>query len=160
MGTMASSLYNPAPPEGVESAGLRVRSPDGAYRYTFDVIGELFFGGMFGFLKGEDHQSWIAALDSFMPAFSTIAVAPTYARPFLFGSLLFNRQMKAAAQCIRTMEAAARQGVAKRQAELRSGGQGRSHRDLLQQMINIHKEKGDNVDFSMREVEQEVWVSL
>ncbi|OAL30862.1 hypothetical protein AYO20_08555 [Fonsecaea nubica] len=129
--------------------------------YTFDVIGELFFGRMFGFLQqAADYQAWIASLDALMPGFCQVAVAPTYLRPFILLSSLFDSKMNAAIKCTQTMEVAAREGVARRQAELDQGSSTSDSRDLLQQLFNIQREKGEKMDFSMREVEQEAYIAL
>jgi hypothetical protein len=50
------------------------------HRYTFDVIGEIFFGRMLGFLRNsEDYGAYIASLDALMHFLCTIAFLCTVA---------------------------------------------------------------------------------
>jgi hypothetical protein len=56
-------------------------------RYAFDVIGEIFFGNMFGFLRNNmDHNAYIASLDACMPVLCISAIGPTYLRPLITAS--------------------------------------------------------------------------
>ncbi|RMZ80495.1 hypothetical protein DV736_g6662, partial [Chaetothyriales sp. CBS 134916] len=129
--------------------------------YTFDVIGELFFGRMFGFLeKEEDHQMWIASLDDLMRGFCIVAVAPTYMRAIIFMSSLFDQTMRRALRGAATIVSAARKAVNDREADLSVNDEGKVQQDLLQQLLHIHHEKGERVDFGIHEVQQESYVAL
>ena len=66
MGALVSSLPN----------DLNTNN-DTQQRYTFDVIGELFFGRMFGFLRErKDIGGYIAAVDIILPHAIRVAVLP------------------------------------------------------------------------------------
>lgn len=60
--------------------------------YAFDVIGELYFGRMFGFMEtGQDYQSLIYSLDVLNPLITSLAVLAIYARPFIqLSAITFN----------------------------------------------------------------------
>lgn len=48
-------------------------------RYAFDVIGEVFFGHMFGFMEyRHDHASLITSLQQILPVISTVALSPSW----------------------------------------------------------------------------------
>lgn len=55
--------------------------------YVYDVIGELYFGSMFGFLENShDHGGWIESLDLLMPVICVSAVAPPILRYLILAS--------------------------------------------------------------------------
>lgn len=57
-------------------------------RYTFDVLGELYYGEMFGFMKDrEDHNDWIWALDKMIPFVCFAGVTSPLLRPFVYAAL-------------------------------------------------------------------------
>ena len=63
----------------------RPNSPaaDAENRYAFDVIGELFFGHQFGFMRDEhDYGRYIECLDTLLPGIAVSCVLPAYIRPF------------------------------------------------------------------------------
>ena len=52
-------------------------------RYTFDVVGELFFGRQFGFMRDEhDYCRYIESLDTLLPGVALSGVLPSYVRVF------------------------------------------------------------------------------
>jgi len=53
-------------------------------RYTFDIIGELFYGRAFGFIdEGKDQNDWIKSLDKMIPFVCLMGVAPPILRPLI-----------------------------------------------------------------------------
>lgn len=117
--------------------------------YTFDVIGELYFGRMFGFLeKAEDHGNWIHSLDLLMPFLCMTAVAPAFLRPMILTSAIVVPGALKALKAVENIEIAARKCVAARFAD-GSDLEGHRRTDLLEQLYTIHKEKGDKLDFKL-----------
>lgn len=58
------------------------------HRYTFDVLGELYYGEMFGFMKDrEDHNNWIWALDKMIPFVCFAGVTSPLLRPLVYAAL-------------------------------------------------------------------------
>lgn len=128
--------------------------------YAFDVIGELYLGEMFGFLqKNHDHGGWIHSLDLLMPFLCLCAVAPASARPLILASSLFVPGSFKALKAVENIGISARSYVARRFDE---GTQleTRKRTDMLQQLYDVHLEKGDKVDFHMGDIEQEAYVAL
>ena len=121
---------------------------------------ELYFGRMFGFMENaQDHEFYIGSLDTLIPMVTTAAVAPTYVRPFIFTSALFNPVARKALKALDHIAAAARSCVAERRAKaISEAGAGR--RDLLHQLLGIVQEKGQKVDFGIPEMEYEAYVAL
>lgn len=129
-------------------------------RYAFDVVGELYLGEMFGFLeKDHDHGGWIHSLDLLMPFLCLCAVAPASVRPLILASSLFVPGSFRALKAVENIGVSARSYVARRfdeGARLES----RKRTDILQQLYDVHLEKGDKVDFHMGDIEQEAYVGM
>lgn len=133
-------------------------------RYAFDVIGELYFGRMFGFMQhSHDHGDYIEALDALMPTICVSAVSASYARPFIMASSLLIPGVRKGLKAIDHIAAAAKSCVATRvQAESGTAGDEETgpRRDILQQLLEIQQTKGEKVDFGIGEVELEAYVGL
>ncbi|KAI0403196.1 cytochrome P450 [Xylaria palmicola] len=128
--------------------------------YAFDVIGELYFGQMFGFMeKSHDHENWIQSLDQLMPFLCMTSVAPSCMRPLILSSALALPGSIRALKAVDTIGTAAREVVSKR---LNVGANPEHERrtDILQQLYDIYEEKGSKLDFSIGDIEQEAWVAL
>ncbi|KAI0205263.1 cytochrome P450 oxidoreductase [Astrocystis sublimbata] len=128
--------------------------------YAFDVIGELYFGRMFGFMeKSHDHENWIKSLDLLMPFLCMTSVAPSYIRPLILTSALAIPGSIKALKAIDTIGSAAREVTAKR-LDTSDIPEDERRADVLQQLYDIHEEKGSKVDFKMGDIEQEAYVAL
>lgn len=132
------------------------------FRYSFDVIGELFFGRMFGFMQEScDYESLIASLDSFLPVVSLLSVASRYYRPFVLITALFKSSKRKAVAVLSLFEKIARRMVAQRRETETNGGEGGTTRtDLLQQLLSIVTDKGEKVDFGVGDVAREAHIAL
>jgi hypothetical protein len=128
-------------------------------RYAFDVIGEIFFGGMFGFLEhSKDHGDFIASLDAIMPVMTMAAIAPTYLRPFVMASFLFMPAAMKAGSSFKRFAKVADEASQKRVQEMEAG---QVHRgDMLQQLLDITWEKGEKLNFGRRQVVMEGAVAM
>lgn len=131
-----------------------------AERYAFDVIGELYFGRMFGFMQDRhDYGSYIESLDQLLPPMVVSAVSATYVRPLIFpAALLFSKTRKAIAS-LKNINQAARTCVAKRRSEMASGD-AVIRNDILNKLFAIHNEKGEKYDFQIPDIEQEAYVAM
>ncbi|CAI6332382.1 unnamed protein product [Periconia digitata] len=127
--------------------------------YAFDVIGELSFGNMFGFMeKNTDINGWIDALDALMPVLCVAAIAPTYYRPFIMISAILNSTVFKALKSFEGIHTASVDVVTKRVKEISAGTADRI--DMLQQFSRIVREKGEQVRFTDSEVTLEAYVGL
>src|SRR4051812_32469290 len=105
-------------------------------RYTFDVIGELLFSEMFGFLeKEEDHGSFIKSLDMLMPVMCVAAIGPKYYRPFILGASIVLPTVPDAIKALGRIQEAALDAVERRKEAVIKGTADRY--DMLQQMMDI-----------------------
>ncbi|CAK7216664.1 hypothetical protein SCUCBS95973_002883 [Sporothrix curviconia] len=135
-----------------------------AQMYAFDVIGQLFFSRMFGFLAaGHDHRGYIRSLDLLLPILCAASVMPTYLRnAFLVGGALVQPRVLKAMTSLQDIDRAAEQCIAERHAQLEAGnaaGQD-DKKDILASLFATMRDKGDKVDFGRTEVKVEVYVAL
>ncbi|KAK6369088.1 hypothetical protein LTR64_007248 [Lithohypha guttulata] len=129
--------------------------------YTFDVIGELFFGQMFGFMdKEEDHKSYIACMDALMPVLLQVSLAPQYYRPFIFMSSALSSTVRKALKSFDVITNAAKECVARRVDNEAKVVEEAKRNDIMQQLLDIVHEKGDKVDFKIGEVQFEAFAAL
>jgi len=129
------------------------------HMYAFDVVGELCFGNMFGFMeRNTDINGWISALDALMPVMCAAAIAPTYIRPFIMGSAVLFPGILKALKSFEALRTSAVSCVNKRVKEVEAGTTDRI--DLLQQFSNIVREKGTQVNFTDSEVTLEGYVAM
>ncbi|EOA91723.1 uncharacterized protein SETTUDRAFT_152774 [Exserohilum turcica Et28A] len=127
--------------------------------YTFDVVGEIFFGSMFGFLEhSKDHEAYIASLDALMPVLCVAAVASNYMRPLVMGSAIAIPVVFKALKALESIRNAAVIATKKRVKEVEDGKVPRN--DMLQQLFDIVQEKGEKANFSGREVTLEAYVAM
>jgi hypothetical protein len=123
------------------------------------VIGEVFFGKMFGFLeKSEDHGAFIASLDQLMPVLCISAVATSYVRPLIMSSAIFIPAALKAIKAIDGIRKAAVEAASTRKKSIEDGDPARH--DMLQQLFEIVREKGEKVNFSDREATLEAYVAM
>lgn len=133
-------------------------------KYTFDVIGEIFYGrkGGFGMIRDNiDYGNWCALMDT-MPQFGSAqsyvppGTKPLYmiaqlfegadARKGLFGFFEVIKQAKAAAQ--------------ERHNLMKAGKEGYGKDDMLTKLIEIHLEREAETGWTMKDVATELWAVI
>lgn len=127
--------------------------------YAFDVIGELYFGNMFGFLEqSHDHGRWIQSLHLLQPFLCISAMAPRLFQPLLLTSSAVIPAAREAMKAFEEIGASTRGCVAKR---FQSGNkielEAHKRTDMMQQLYDIYIEKGSEVQFGIGEIEQEAY---
>lgn len=132
-----------------------------SYRYAFDVVGEIFFGHMFGFMeKSEDHEAYIASLEVMIPALMTAAISPMHWRSWIMSSNMLRPAAQTAMRSIGHIGEAAIAGVAERRQKLMSAGGEASRPDVLGKLLEIQSEKGDKINYTVGDIHSETYVSL
>ncbi len=127
--------------------------------YAFDVVGELSFGNMFGFMeKNTDIGGWIAGLDVLMPVPCVAAIAPTYYRPFIMISAILLPHVYKALKSFEGVATSAIDVVGKRVKEIDAGTADRI--DMLQQFSKIVRDKGSKVNFTDKEVTLDGYIAM
>ena len=92
------------------------------WNYTFDVIGELFFGHHFGFMKEDhDYQGWMETLENLFPVIVTTGLLPKYLRSAVFPIGLLDSNFRKGLPGLRTLTQAAIDGIEQRKAQIDRG---------------------------------------
>lgn len=133
--------------------------PPDTHRYLFDIIGELYLGKQFGFMKEEgDYGGYIESQHLFVATVSWAAFLPSYAQgPLMLTGLILPSTRKAFAALGR-LEKLAIDCVTERQHHLREGSSRRQ--DHLAKVLAIHNERGEKVNFILEDVYMEAFIAL
>jgi hypothetical protein len=128
-------------------------------RYAFDVIGEIFFGSMFGFLKNSmDHNAYIASLDACMPVLCISAIGPTYLRPLITASSIL---VPAVFKAVRAMDGIRKAAISATNNHIQDKEQGAApQKDILFQLLHIVREKGEKANFGTSEATLEAYTAM
>lgn len=132
-------------------------------KYTFDVIGELFYGkqGGFGFLRDDqDVNSWMEMLDDMVPIVSSLGYIPwPMELPYLLSHVAFFPDVRkglADAEQVKVQSAAA----VKERKDAEKTGKDASQNDVLSKLMAIVKDRGDKIDFNDDDVANVVWAMI
>lgn len=121
------------------------------------MIGEIFFGRMFGLLeKSQDHGDYIASLDACMPMLCISAVGPTYLRPLVTASSIVSPAVSKAIMALDSLRKTAI--VATGIRNQRKGGE--RHDDMLGQLLDIADRKDSGANFGISEVTLEAYTAM
>ncbi|RKL01274.1 Cytochrome P450 momooxygenase gsfF [Fusarium oxysporum] len=125
--------------------------------YTFDIIGELFYGRAFGFIdEGKDQNDWIKSLDKMIPFVCLMGVAPPILRPLIGLGTMISSAGKEIRKGVKNIgESSSRlmkEAYASRIEAPRT--------DMAQQIFSIFEKNGERMDFRWGDVEQESYGAL
>ncbi len=117
-------------------------------RYTFDVLGELFYGKVFGFLSERtDIGNYIKAIDSLLPAFTIGGTVPSYlTKLYLLSTILLSPAVRGALGAVKHIESASEAAVKRRKQEIEEDKDNK--RDMLRKMLEINADRGEKIDFT------------
>ncbi|KAL3417395.1 hypothetical protein PVAG01_11395 [Phlyctema vagabunda] len=141
-------------------AGASIDMGDWVHYYTFDVIGELFFGRMFGSVdEGKDVHGYIGAVDTVLPHAIKMGVLPKWQR-YIQYLLIFSAKLWNAVQCFQVLEVASRVLVLGRLIDnLQNILAKQSERaDMLDKLLTVVKDK--EPDFDMSDVYTESYTAI
>ncbi|KAB8255486.1 cytochrome P450 [Aspergillus pseudonomiae] len=125
--------------------------------YAYDVIGELYFSKMFGFLQaGGDHLGYIDATEDLVPVQFLAANMPTYVRGlFMLTGFLFPK-VRRALGALENLTDATNAMLKDRLATLQSDSESESQRqDILSKLLEISHKRGEELDFVLDDVKME-----
>lgn len=112
-------------------------------RYTFDVIGELFFGRHFGFMaKSHDHEGWMEMLENLFPVNAVNGVFPSYLRNAMLLFALFDPAIRKGLIGMDNLVKAAANCISERQDSLQRGEPVRN--DMCSKAFDIYEADLDN----------------
>ncbi|KAF2728074.1 cytochrome P450 [Polyplosphaeria fusca] len=127
--------------------------------YAYDVIGEVFFGRKFGFLeKSCDHGNYIASLDVIMPVLNLLGITPKYCRTLVLLSSMFAPAVLKAVMAVSHMQKEAIAIADSKKVEVEETERPRV--DVLSQLFQIVKDKGEKVKFGHKEATNEAYTGI
>lgn len=117
-------------------------------RYAFDVLGELFYGKMFGFMSERtDIGNYMKAIDSLLPAFTIGGTVPSYlTKLYLVSTILFSPSVRGALGAVKHIENASEAAVKRRKQEIEENKDDK--RDMLRKMLEINADRGEKINFT------------
>ncbi|KAL3431394.1 cytochrome P450 [Aspergillus tetrazonus] len=126
--------------------------------YAYDVIGELYFSRMFGFLQaGGDHLGYIDATDDLIPVQFLAGNMPTYVRGlFMLTGIMFPK-VRRALKALDNLTNATNEMLKGRVAALESNDAASKPQraDILGKLLDIMHKRGKELDFEIRDVKME-----
>ncbi|KAL4901491.1 hypothetical protein BDW74DRAFT_187701 [Aspergillus multicolor] len=126
--------------------------------YAYDVIGELFFSKMFGFLEaGCDHLGYIAATDDLIPVQFIAGNMPTYVRSLFMLTGIMLPKVREALKALDNLTEATVAMIKRRLAALSNPGpEAKSERaDILGKLLDISHKNSKQLDFELDDIKME-----
>ncbi|KAI4094917.1 MAG: hypothetical protein LQ344_001962 [Seirophora lacunosa] len=120
--------------------------------YAFDVLGELFYGNMFGFMhEHKDIGGYMKTIDSMLPAFSVGGTVPSYLTKLYFlSTVIISPSVRRAVGAVQLIDNASKTAIERRRLELAEKQDNR--RDLLRKMLDINAERGEKVNYTYQDI--------
>ena len=117
-------------------------------RYAFDVLGELFYCKMFGFMSERtDISNYMKAIDSLLPAFTIGGTVPSYlTKLYLLSTILFSPSIRGALGAVKHIEIVSETAVKRRKQEIEDNKDNK--RDILRKMLEINADRGEKINFT------------
>ena len=123
------------------------------------MLGELFYGEIFGFMHTRsDYKDYMSSLSSMLPTFTIGGTLPSYITPFILPLTLLMPSARGAISAIKHIDASSHSAVQRRKQELED--QKDDKRDILRKMLEISADRGEKVDFTTPHVVIESTSSL
>ena len=125
---------------------------DSVCRYAFDVLGELFYGKMFGFMSERtDIGNYMKAIDSLLPTFTVGGTVPSYlTKLYILSTILFSPSVRGALGAVKHIENASAAAVKRRKQEVVENKD--EKRDMLRKMLEINAERGEKINFTYQDI--------
>ncbi|KAL4913555.1 cytochrome P450 [Aspergillus aurantiobrunneus] len=129
--------------------------------YAYDVVGELYFSKMFGFLEaGGDHLGYIKAVDDLIPIQFLAGNMPTYIRGlFMLTGILFSK-VRGALKAMGGLTAATNAMLETRLAALDSASTKPQRLDILGKLLAISHQDSERLDFVLDDIKMEAFAAF
>ncbi|KAF4630214.1 hypothetical protein G7Y89_g7929 [Cudoniella acicularis] len=120
--------------------------------YAFDVVGELFYGKMFGVMKErKDISNIMKVLEFILPTFTVGGVLPSYlAKLYIFSSFLFSPSARGALGAATKIQVATETAVGTRMKEIEESKDDK--RDMLRKLVEINVDRGEKINFTLGDI--------
>ncbi|KAI5358672.1 putative cytochrome P450 [Septoria linicola] len=149
--------------ETLAEAGTQIDMSTWLRKYTFDVIGEIFYGrkGGFGFIRDDiDYNNWCALMETMPPLSSAITYIAKPLRPLVFAAEMIFPATRAGAKGFFDVIAQAKSAVKQRVAE-RAEKKSDNKNDLLNRLLDLINDNPDpKVHWTEQDVTAEIWTMI
>ncbi|KAL2795454.1 cytochrome P450 [Aspergillus keveii] len=128
--------------------------------YTFDVLGELFYGKSFDMVaQRKDVGDFGKSIESLLPIFAVGGTLPSYLTGlYLMYKITFSSSLRGAITATKNIAVASEEAIARRSHELDNNSNDKP--DMLRRMLETTAERGGKADFTRRHVHVESQVAL
>ncbi|PGG96365.1 hypothetical protein GX51_07860 [Blastomyces parvus] len=128
--------------------------------YAFDVLGELFYGRMFGMMRERtDIGNYMKSIQSLLPAFTIGGTLPSYlSKLYLISTILFSPSVRGALGAVKHIAAASVAAVERRVEELKESRDDKH--DMIRKMLEISADRGEKINFKHSDIVGESHSSL
>lgn len=129
-------------------------------RYAFDVIGELFFGKDFGFMKEKtDVGNYMKAIHEICIKNTIAGTVPSYLSGLTFPTLtLFCPSFRGTIEAIINLSVSSKTAMDRRMREIEENSDDR--RDIIRKLMEISADRGEKVNFNTNHIYAESHSSL
>ena len=116
------------------------------------MLGELFYGKMFGFLRQHtDIGGYMKAIDSLLPAFTIGGTLPSYLTKLYFlSTVILSPSVRGALGAVKHIAHASETAVENRKREMAERDDDRQ--DMLRKMLEINADRGEKIDFTHQHI--------
>ncbi|KAL4799714.1 cytochrome P450 [Aspergillus venezuelensis] len=129
--------------------------------YAYDVIGEMYFSNMFGFLEaGGDHLGYIEAVDDLIPVQFIAANMPTYLRGLFMLTGIMLPKVRGALKAMDRLTETSNKMLKGRLAALQSPDRKLQRADILGKLLDISHNDGKRLDFELDDIKMEAFGGL
>ena len=131
-------------------------------KYTFDIIGEIFYGreGGFGFIRDNiDYNNWCHLMDVMPNPVAALTYIPWGFRNLYFLTQLIYPETRAGAKGFFTVIEQSHAAVKQRLDDIRDG-KPVNRNDVLSKLLDIVNESGEKRDFGILDVTTEIWTMI
>lgn len=131
-------------------------------KYTFDIIGEIFYGreGGFGFIRDNiDYNNWCHLMDVMPNPVAAITYIPWGFRNLYFMSQMLYPATRAGAKGFFTVIDQSHAAVKQRLDDI-AAGKPVTRRDVLSKLLEIVDARGEKEDFTILDVTTEIWTMI
>ncbi|KAL8864300.1 MAG: hypothetical protein Q9174_007402, partial [Haloplaca sp. 1 TL-2023] len=129
--------------------------------YAYDVIGELFYRKMFGFMhENKDIKGYMHAIDSMVSMFAIGGTLPSYlVRAYFFYTTMTSPLVRRALGDLGLIKTGTKMAIEERKKEPASQKSDNKH-DILRKLLELNADRGEELNFTDQDIHLEAITAL